>query len=451
MNSRIKTLLVLYYMLLKCGGMVLGQNSPIDFETGGYGETWTWTVFENDSNPFLEIVTNPNTGGINSSSTVAKFTALQAGQPWAGCESLHGSDIGTFSLTVTNSTIKIMVYKTVISDVGLKFVIPTSGSLGEIKVANTLTNTWEELTFDFSSHIGLPEAIGIDQIVVFPDFNTAGRTQDNTIYFDNISFSSGTVQGLPAEAAPTPTIIDANVISIFSDAYTNIDGVNLNPAWGQSTVVTEMAIEGNNTLLYSSLNYQGTEFISQDVSGMTHLHMDYWTENSTALKFFVISQTPTVDSDYHTIGLLNDEWVSVDIPLTTFPNVDLTDVFQFKVEGNGTIYWDNFYFYSNFVGVDNRSETLPHGLSMKQNYPNPFNPITSLRYDLPEDGLVNITIYDMMGSIVKTLINSSQTAGYKSIRWNATNDRNEPVSAGLYLYMIQAGEFRQTKKMVLLK
>ena len=70
---------------------------------------------------------------------------------------------------------------------------------------------------------------------------------------------------------------------------------------------------------------------------------------------------------------------------------------------------------------------------------------------LPEDGLVNITIYDMMGRIVKTLVNISQTAGYKSIKWNATNDRNEPVSAGLYLYIIQAGEFRQTKKMVLLK
>ena len=53
--------------------------------------------------------------------------------------------------------------------------------------------------------------------------------------------------------------------------------------------------------------------------------------------------------------------------------------------------------------------------------------------------------------IVKTLVNSSQTAGYKSIKWNATNDRNEGVSAGLYLYSIQAGEFRQTKKMVLLK
>ena len=193
MDSRNTTLLVLFYVLLKSGGMVLAQNSPIDFEPGGYGATWTWTVFENGDNPSLEIVTNPNTGGINSSATVAKFTALQAGQPWAGCESLHGSDIGTFSLDATNSTLKIMVYKTVISDVGLKFVIPTSGSLGEIKVANTVTNAWEELTFDFSSHIGLPEAIGIDQIVVFPDFNLGGRTQDNIIYFDNISFYSNSV------------------------------------------------------------------------------------------------------------------------------------------------------------------------------------------------------------------------------------------------------------------
>ena len=98
-----------------------------------------------------------------------------------------------------------------------------------------------------------------------------------------------------------------------------------------------------------------------------------------------------------------------------------------------------------------QSESIPLQYILGQNYPNPFNPVTSLRYNLPEDGMVNITIYDMMGRVVKTLVNSLQTAGYKSIRWNATNNRNEPVSAGLYLYTIQAGEFRQTKKMVLLK
>ena len=97
------------------------------------------------------------------------------------------------------------------------------------------------------------------------------------------------------------------------------------------------------------------------------------------------------------------------------------------------------------------NSNLPKSYSLKQNYPNPFNPLTSLRYDVPNDGLVNIIVYDMMGRIVKTLVNGYQTAGFKSVQWNATNDRNEPVSAGLYLYTIQAGEFRQTKKMILLK
>jgi hypothetical protein len=107
---------------------------------------------------------------------------------------------------------------------------------------------------------------------------------------------------------------------------------------------------------------------------------------------------------------------------------------------------------SNCVQMKNQNvEISPIKYSLSQNHPNPFNPITSLRYDLPNDGLVNITIYDMMGRIVKTLVNGSQTAGHKSIQWNATDDRNEPVSAGLYLYTIQAGEFRQTRKMVLLK
>ena len=84
-------------------------------------------------------------------------------------------------------------------------------------------------------------------------------------------------------------------------------------------------------------------------------------------------------------------------------------------------------------------------------YPNPFNPVTTLYYDLPEDALVNITIYNMMGRVVKTLVNDQQTAGYKSLQWNANNDVGAPVSAGLYLYTIRAGDFRQTKKMVLLK
>jgi len=95
--------------------------------------------------------------------------------------------------------------------------------------------------------------------------------------------------------------------------------------------------------------------------------------------------------------------------------------------------------------------SIPTEFSLHQNYPNPFNPITTLRYDLPEQANVNIIIYDMLGRQVRTLINQTQDAGFKSVLWDATNDFGKPVSAGVYLYKIQAGEFVQTKKMVLLK
>ena len=99
----------------------------------------------------------------------------------------------------------------------------------------------------------------------------------------------------------------------------------------------------------------------------------------------------------------------------------------------------------------NSSAFMPHSFSLSQNYPNPFNPITTLHYDLPEDEFVSITIYDMLGNVISNLVNKSERSGFKSIQWDATNNQGQPVSAGVYLYNIQAGQFSQTKKMVLLK
>jgi len=105
----------------------------------------------------------------------------------------------------------------------------------------------------------------------------------------------------------------------------------------------------------------------------------------------------------------------------------------------------------DFAVLATDDQLTPEVFALHQNYPNPFNPTTQIKYDLPEDALVAINIYDLMGRSIKSLVNSNQSAGYRSIQWNATNNLGEPVSAGMYIYMIQAGEFRQTKKMVLLK
>jgi hypothetical protein len=71
-----------------------------------------------------------------------------------------------------------------------------------------------------------------------------------------------------------------------------------------------------------------------------------------------------------------------------------------------------------FMSVD--VDQLPDVFALHQNYPNPFNPVTNLSYDLPEDALVNITIYDMMGKVVSTLVNGQQSAGFKTLQWSAT-------------------------------
>ncbi len=169
------------------GAVVAPVNAVLnmDFEEGGSGNAgYTWLMFENSDNPALEFVANPDASGINTSAKVAKFTARQAGQLWAGTET-HSAP--KFTLDSTNKIVKIMVYKSVISDVALKFSVG-AGAQSEKKVANTKINEWEELMFDFSSNIGLAHTVDIDGIIVFPDFGP--RTSDNICYFDNVTFNS---------------------------------------------------------------------------------------------------------------------------------------------------------------------------------------------------------------------------------------------------------------------
>ena len=106
---------------------------------------------------------------------------------------------------------------------------------------------------------------------------------------------------------------------------------------------------------------------------------------------------------------------------------------------------------SNCEQVSTTDEPLPITFKLHNAYPNPFNPVTTLQYDLSEDEFVTFTVYDMLGNVVNNLVNQCESSGSKSVQWNATNNLGKPVSAGVYLYSIEAGKFNQAKKMVLLK
>jgi hypothetical protein len=162
-----------------------------------------------------------------------------------------------------------------------------------------------------------------------------------------------------------------------------------------------------------------------------------------------------------TYGLVRDgNWGQASIPVEDIRGewIDLRMLsYEFVIlEVNGAscafglddIYWDGGE--TSSIIEDDFGEN-PTKFNLQNNFPNPFNPITNLSYELLENCFVNITIYDLLGKQVRTLINQTQEAGFKSVIWNATNDYGKPVSAGVYLYQIQAVDFVQTKKMVLIK
>jgi hypothetical protein len=346
------------FFLLLGYNVSFAQNAPIDFEASGIGANWSWNVFENGPNRPIEIVSNPATGGINTSSTVAKFTTQVAGQPYAGVESKHGADIGKFTLSPSNAIIKIMVYKSVKSDVGIKLVVNNGGSTGEIKVANTEINKWEELTFDFTGKIGEPTSTDIDQIVIFPDFQS--RSDSNVCYFDNITFSAAAPPKVPTTAAPTPTRDATNVVSLFSNAYTNKTVDTWRTAWSSASL-EDLQIAGNDTKKYSSLDFVGVETVGAnliDASNMVYMHVDVWTANLTSFGVKLVDVGADAnfgggdDSEFQ----LNfkpalEEWVSYDIPLADFTGLKSMEhlaqyIFVGQPTGKGTVYMDNIYFHN---------------------------------------------------------------------------------------------------------
>ena len=94
---------------------------------------------------------------------------------------------------------------------------------------------------------------------------------------------------------------------------------------------------------------------------------------------------------------------------------------------------------------------LPDVFALHANYPNPFNPVTNISYDIPEVAQVTLEIYNVSGQKVRTLAQGQHEPGRYRIQWNATNDFGNPLSSGMYIYRIHAGDFVSVKKLILMK
>jgi hypothetical protein len=103
------------------------------------------------------------------------------------------------------------------------------------------------------------------------------------------------------------------------------------------------------------------------------------------------------------------------------------------------------------TSVAEKDPGIPFSFALEQNYPNPFNPETTIHYQLARSIQVKIGIYNVMGQLVKTLVDENQNAGKHTVVWRGDNDQGKVVSTGIYFVKMQAGDFTQTHKMTLLR
>ena len=158
----------------------------------------------------------------------------------------------------------------------------------------------------------------------------------------------------PLAKAPTPRFRNAaDVVSIFSDAYNNVNVTEWNPGWGQSTQLTSFVIDGDNVLKYDYLNYTGivTDYGNPtDISSMEYVHFDYWTNDAESIGFKIVNTsqadgTPEKEDEETVSDIVEGKWVGVDIPLADF-TTDKSGITQMLFVSNGvTVFIDNLYFW----------------------------------------------------------------------------------------------------------
>ena len=321
-------------------------NEPVDYYNG-YWAPYQTTLGQDDINingdniiaytelNFVGIQFLENVSTINGSSMTHLHVDVQPR------EDVESGDFLTIS----------------VADVGPDNQFGTSDdSAGEITLdnSNLVNDEWYSLDISLSDLSGLTGRSNLAQVVFVSDATISSIYVDNVYFYDD----GGSTSTEPTIAAPAPTEAEADVISVYSDTYSNISGSNLNHDWGQATVVTEVQVAGNNTLRYAGLDYQGLELgSSQDVSNMEFLHIDYWTANSSAFNAYLISGNSTEEDV--SLSVPSSGWSSVDIPLGDFSPVDLADVIQLKFDGNGDIYLDNIYFFKESGGGDEPTAAAP--------------------------------------------------------------------------------------------
>ncbi|MFT6698809.1 MAG: hypothetical protein ACJAVD_000293 [Porticoccaceae bacterium] len=317
----------------------------------------------------------------------------------------------------------------------LKFEAPAAG--GDVELEFTTTGTdWQTINLDFGAGLS-----NYGKLVIFTD-KGAGNTAVDTYLIDDISGGTNVTPPTPAEApttaAPVPPAMDASdVISLYSDAYTDI-ATNFDQGWCGASSVEEVMVAGNATMAYLNNDCQGIDFNAAiDASSFTHMHVDVYIDETDFegkvfnLKF-VRAGGDALEVNFNSASspsLVGGAWISIDVA------VDLsafTDLKQFGITNNNknNSWYDNLYFYKAATAGISDNELL--NVSM---YPNP----AADRLNISASNTIkNASIFNILGKKVMSL----------EINKNSESIDVSSLASGIYLIKYQLDNATGTAKFI---
>jgi hypothetical protein len=225
----------------------------------------------------------------------------------------------------------------------------------------------------------------------------------------------------------------------------------------------DILVSGGSTLIVSNTGFDTSKVLVEDDSYLGvgwHLNI-LVTDGSTPVEGAIVKVSSALFPSVAVEGVTNAEGrVFLNVPEYVMLATGVLQTPQYAVEvskENFTVFTGDVTVTKNteystiITGVGDASESLPDQFELQQNYPNPFNPETKINYQLPKNANVSLKIYNMLGQLVIKLVDERQSAGFKSVSWNGKDRFGNQVGNGIYIYVIKAGDFRDVKRMVLLK
>jgi hypothetical protein len=369
-----------------------------------------------------------------------KYSALDfVGIETVGANSINATEMTTFHLDMWSPNVTTFRIKLV--DFGADNAFAGGDdSEHEIIIQNPALGQWVSLAIPLSDFTGLTSREHLSQMIL-----SCLPTAQGIVYIDNVYFSATPqAPNEPMTAAPTPTIPAANVISMFSNAYTNVAVNTWRTDWSSATL-EDIQIQGNDTKKYSALDFVGIETTganSIDASNMTTFHLDMWSPNVTTFRVKLVdfgadNGFAGGDDSEHEIIIENPalgEWVSLAIPLSDFVGLTSREhlsqlILSCLPTGQGTVFVDNVYFSNGTFSNDSFERAT---ISV---YPNP----TQGTLFINASGLISqYEIYNITGQkIVSQNTNSNQ------VEINTSN-----LQSGVYLLKTEVNGQVSTQKFV---